>query len=459
MTDVERATEQPPLHPGPADAAATATATTRARTSSARRDPPRRPATRRARSPSRASTRPAPRTRPSSGPSPGSRSPTARAASTSTSPPSGCTSTAPRSRPASALPPEQVRVHLAGVGGAFGGREDISMQIHAALLALHTGRPVKMVYSREESFTGHVHRHPSRIWARHTRDARRAARQRPHADPARRRRLRLELDRRLLERGLLRLRALRGPERAARGDRALHQQPALRGDAGLRRRPDLLRRRGPDGQARRARSASTRSSCGSRNALAPGDTLPTGQRIEGSLPTAEVIRRAAALDPARARARCPRDPLRAARRRRQHDPGRGRPPRQRLRGRLQEHLLLGGLRRLLRRPGAALGRRLAPRSHCAAAELGQGVTDVILAGRARRARHRRRLARAALDGDGRLGRLDLGLAADLDGLRRRPRRLPGGARRARGATAAATSTSSASTATARPARSTPRPAR
>ena len=41
------------------------------------------------------------------------------------------------------------------------------MQIHGALLALHTNRPVKMVYSREESFTGHVHRHPARIWAEH----------------------------------------------------------------------------------------------------------------------------------------------------------------------------------------------------------------------------------------------------------------------------------------------------
>src|SRR5581483_9524937 len=56
---------------------------------------------------------------------------------------------------------------LAVPGGACGGREDLSMQIHGALLALHTARPVKIVYSREESFTGHVHRHPSRIWAEH----------------------------------------------------------------------------------------------------------------------------------------------------------------------------------------------------------------------------------------------------------------------------------------------------
>jgi CO/xanthine dehydrogenase Mo-binding subunit len=69
--------------------------------------------------------------------------------------------------PCLALGPGQVRIHLAGVGGAFGGREDLSMQIHGAMLALHTDRPVKMVYSREESFTGHVHRHPAKIWCEH----------------------------------------------------------------------------------------------------------------------------------------------------------------------------------------------------------------------------------------------------------------------------------------------------
>jgi len=69
--------------------------------------------------------------------------------------------------PCLGLQPEQVRIHLAGVGGAFGGREDLSIQAHAALLALRTGRPVKMVYNREESFVGHIHRHPARIWAEH----------------------------------------------------------------------------------------------------------------------------------------------------------------------------------------------------------------------------------------------------------------------------------------------------
>ena len=59
------------------------------------------------------------------------------------------------------LPPEKVRLSLSGVGGAFGGREDLSMHVHACLLAMHTNKPVKMVYNREESFYGHVHRHPA----------------------------------------------------------------------------------------------------------------------------------------------------------------------------------------------------------------------------------------------------------------------------------------------------------
>jgi CO/xanthine dehydrogenase Mo-binding subunit len=72
------------------------------------------------------------------------------------------------------LPEEKVRITLAGVGGAFGSREDLTMQLHACLLALRTRRPVKMSYGREESFHGHVHRHPSRTWIRYgaTKDGR-----------------------------------------------------------------------------------------------------------------------------------------------------------------------------------------------------------------------------------------------------------------------------------------------
>jgi CO/xanthine dehydrogenase Mo-binding subunit len=65
------------------------------------------------------------------------------------------------------LPEKSVRLHLAGVGGAFGAREDLSVHIHACLLARATGRPVKMWYGREESFLGHVHRHPAQMWYSH----------------------------------------------------------------------------------------------------------------------------------------------------------------------------------------------------------------------------------------------------------------------------------------------------
>ncbi|MGI5471532.1 xanthine dehydrogenase family protein molybdopterin-binding subunit [Streptomyces sp. CA-132043] len=69
--------------------------------------------------------------------------------------------------PVLGLPPEKVRMTLSGVGGAFGGREDLSMQIHGCLLALRTGKPVKIVYNRFESFFGHVHRHPAKLWYEH----------------------------------------------------------------------------------------------------------------------------------------------------------------------------------------------------------------------------------------------------------------------------------------------------
>jgi xanthine dehydrogenase D subunit len=68
------------------------------------------------------------------------------------------------------LEPGRVRLALAGVGGAFGAREDVSMHVHLCMLALKTGRPIKIVYSRLESFLGHVHRHPATMWYRHHAD-------------------------------------------------------------------------------------------------------------------------------------------------------------------------------------------------------------------------------------------------------------------------------------------------
>ena len=69
--------------------------------------------------------------------------------------------------PCLGLPESKVRLVLAGVGGAFGAREDVTLQIHACLLALATKRPVRMTYGREESFYGHVHRHPAALFYAH----------------------------------------------------------------------------------------------------------------------------------------------------------------------------------------------------------------------------------------------------------------------------------------------------
>ncbi|MCX7682640.1 MAG: molybdopterin-dependent oxidoreductase [Anaerolineae bacterium] len=63
-----------------------------------------------------------------------------------------------------ALPEEQVRVIYPAIGGAFGGREDMSIQIVLALAAWKLRRPVKIVWSREESILGHCKRHP--MWFR-----------------------------------------------------------------------------------------------------------------------------------------------------------------------------------------------------------------------------------------------------------------------------------------------------
>ena len=64
------------------------------------------------------------------------------------------------------LPEEKVRVIYPAIGGAFGGREDMSVQIVLALAVMKLGRPVKIVWSREESILYHHKRHPIRMWAK-----------------------------------------------------------------------------------------------------------------------------------------------------------------------------------------------------------------------------------------------------------------------------------------------------
>jgi CO/xanthine dehydrogenase Mo-binding subunit len=64
------------------------------------------------------------------------------------------------------LPEDQVRVIYPAIGGAFGGREDMSVQIILALGAWKLQRPVKITWSREESIIGHHKRHPMWIKAK-----------------------------------------------------------------------------------------------------------------------------------------------------------------------------------------------------------------------------------------------------------------------------------------------------
>lgn len=65
-----------------------------------------------------------------------------------------------------ALPPEKVRVVYPAIGGAFGGREDMSVQIVLALAALKLQRPIKTQWTREESILFHHKRHPVTVRAR-----------------------------------------------------------------------------------------------------------------------------------------------------------------------------------------------------------------------------------------------------------------------------------------------------
>lgn len=61
------------------------------------------------------------------------------------------------------LPENEVRVKGTVMGGGFGGKEDIAGQVHAALAAQITGRPVKVLYTREESLRFHPKRHATII--------------------------------------------------------------------------------------------------------------------------------------------------------------------------------------------------------------------------------------------------------------------------------------------------------
>ena len=281
--------------------------------------------------------------------------------------------------PCLALKPDQVRIHLAGVGGAFGGREDLSMQLHGAMLALHTNRPVKIVYSREESFVGHIHRHPAKIWAEHraTRDGRLVC-------------VRVRI---LLDGG-----AYASSSTAVTSNAASFACGPYKVDNALVESLCVYTNNPPCGAMRGFGAV---QSCFAHeaqmdklaaaldidpielrllNALGPGDALPTGQTITGTLPVAEVIRRCADL-PVAEPEELPRDPLRL--------PG-GSGNTTRGEGVRRGVGFAVGFKnigysegfddytaarvRLYRAPGG----ELAAEVHCAAAEVGQGVANVIV---------------------------------------------------------------------------------
>ncbi|HJS48869.1 MAG TPA: molybdopterin cofactor-binding domain-containing protein [Gaiellaceae bacterium] len=277
--------------------------------------------------------------------------------------------------PCLGLEPAMVRIHLAGVGGAFGGREDLSMQIHAAMLALHTDRPVKMVYSREESFVGHIHRHPARIWAEHraTRAGQLVA-------------VRMRI---LIDGGAYASSSTAVISNAcsfAVGPYAV-ENVLVEGLAVYTNNPPCGAMRGFGAVqtcfASEAQMDKLAAELGIDpvelrllNALEPGSALATGQVIAGSLPTREVIRRAAAI-PVPEAEELPRDAIRL--------PG-GAGNTTRGEGIRRGVGFAVGFKNICYSEGfddycAARVRIRADGSaevHCASAEVGQGVTDVIL---------------------------------------------------------------------------------
>ena len=149
------------------------------------------------------------------------------------------------------LPPEKVRCQTKLVGGGFGGKEDMSVQHHAALMAWATGRPVKVKFSRQESLQ-HPHQAP-----RHGdgRDHRlRQGRQTPGHEGAAHLRLRgLCLPGRAGFAARLHAcrRSLQLPERGHHRHLRLYQQRARRRVPRLRRHAELLRGQGQPGPAGR----------------------------------------------------------------------------------------------------------------------------------------------------------------------------------------------------------------
>src|SRR3989440_7100712 len=184
------------------------------------------------------------------------------------------------------------------------------MQVPGAMLAMHTNRPVKIVYNREESFVGHIHRHPAKIWMEHraTRDGKLVN-------------VRVRI---LLDGG-----AYASSSTAVTSNAASFACGPYQVDNALIESLCVYTNNPPCGAMRGfgavqvcfAHEAQMDKLAAELdidpielrllNALGPGGSLPTGQEITGTLPVADVIRRCAEL-PVPEPAELPRDPMRRA---------------------------------------------------------------------------------------------------------------------------------------------------
>ena len=172
------------------------------------------------------------------------------------------------------------------MGGGFGAKQDLfQTEFLCALLAQQTRRPVRMEYTREETFLGGRTRHPVKIWLKQgfRKDGTLTARAGAHRLQLRRLRLaRAGRDHRRHQRADL---AVPLRERAARRPLRLHQQPDRRRLPRLRRGADLLRARHPDGRGgREARhrpgraQAEERGARGRHRAVEPSADRPRPAR-------------------------------------------------------------------------------------------------------------------------------------------------------------------------------------
>ena len=337
---------------------------------------------------SRATTRSACRTRPSWAPSRVWRCPPSTAAWSCSSPPSGCTTTSARSPRPSGCPRRRCTSPSPAWAERSAPARTSPCRSTCACLRCTHGRPVKMLYNR----AGVVLRPRAPPPGAHAlpppRHRRRRPRQGGGRDHPRRRRLRLHHRGGARQRQLLRHRPLQGAQRRRGRLGDAHQQPAVRGHAGLRRGAGLLRPRGPDGPPGRrpgdgppGAAAAQRPGARRHAHHRPADHRyrPRGRtpRGPGRVPATAENRRGGQWHRRQRRRRCHGPPRRSRTHRRRQSCAEGR----RLRRQHQEPHVLRGLRRLLHGSLPAVGRRR--HHHVRLRGGGSGVRDARPADRPR----------------------------------------------------------------------------